>query len=378
MGERHPRAGLGHHGAERQSAGHYRRAWHRRCSSATSTSTTNRRAAAASRPECGSIPARPSVSRASTSPWATRTPTITSGPTATRSSPGRSSTRACQPGEGRECRLSPRQRQQHRRRDQHQRNDPLPRRRGALPLHHCAARKAAGPTTAAPARPTTTATARTLSPAIGTWTWRINSASRKPSPTTSPTPVDADESDRRPGVSAFLVHDQFNTQNSFNGGDLGMKFEFQRNRWSLDLFPALPWAPRTRWSISAARRGPPIRRDGIDDARRSTTQPSNGGLLAQPTQHRPLRAGQLRRGARTRFELGFQFTRHTRVVVGYNGLYWSRVARAGEQIDRTVNSTLLPDPRGVTPAGDLTHPQFTFQQTGFWAQGINVGVDCRW
>ena len=41
-------------------------------------------------------------------------------------------------------------------------------------------RKAAGPTTA-PARPTTTASAPTLSPAIDTWTWRTNSASRKPS-----------------------------------------------------------------------------------------------------------------------------------------------------------------------------------------------------
>ncbi len=40
----------------------------------------------------------------------------------------------------------------------------------------CAARKAAGPTNAAPRQPTTTATARTLSPAIGTWTWKINSA----------------------------------------------------------------------------------------------------------------------------------------------------------------------------------------------------------
>ncbi len=77
--------------------------------------------------------------------------------------------------------------------------------------------------------------------------------------------------------------------------------------------------------------------------------------------------------------LGFQFTRHTRVVVGYDFLYWSKVARAGEQIDTTVNSSRLPSPpHGVTPAGDLTRPQFTFQETGFWAQGINVGLDCRW
>ena len=54
-----------------------------------------------------------------------------------------------------------------------------------------------------------------------------------------------------------------------------------------------------------------------------------------------------------------------------------RWARAGEQIDRAVNSTLLPN-SGVTPVGDVTRPQFSFQETGFWAQGVNVGIDCRW
>ena len=76
-------------------------------------------------------------------------------------------------------------------------------------------------------------------------------------------------------------------------------------------------------------------------------------------------------------KVGYQFTPHTRLVVGYDCLYWSKVARAGEQIDRTVNSTLLPN-SGVTPIGDTTRPAFSFQETGFWAQGINVGVDCRW
>jgi hypothetical protein len=74
--------------------------------------------------------------------------------------------------------------------------------------------------------------------------------------------------------------------------------------------------------------------------------------------------------------LGFQMTRHTRLILGYSGMYWSKVARAGEQIDRVVNSTLIPP--GGNPVGDVTHPQFNFQYSGFWAQGINAGVDCRW
>ena len=75
-------------------------------------------------------------------------------------------------------------------------------------------------------------------------------------------------------------------------------------------------------------------------------------------------------------KLGYQFTCHTRLVLGYDVLYWSKVARAGEQIDTNVNSSYLPA-AGVTPSGPA-RPQFSFQETGFWAQGINVGVDCRW
>ncbi len=51
-----------------------------------------------------------------------------------------------------------------------------------------AARRAAGPTNAA-APATTTASARTSSPAFGTWIWRINSASRKPSRPPRPRPT---------------------------------------------------------------------------------------------------------------------------------------------------------------------------------------------
>jgi hypothetical protein len=33
---------------------------------------------------------------------------------------------------------------------------------------------------------------------------------------------------------------------------------------------------------------------------------------------------------------------------------------------------------GATTGGDPTRPRFDFVQTGFWAQGFNLGLDCRW
>ena len=120
-----------------------------------------------------------------------------------------------------------------------------------------AARRAAGPTNAA-APPTTTASARTSSPAFGTWTWRTNSPSRKPS--RPPTPADdAANPTGTPGRSAFLLQDQFNTRNTFNGADLGMKFEFSGIAGSWTSSRGSPWAPRMKWSISTARRRAPVR-----------------------------------------------------------------------------------------------------------------------
>ena len=57
--------------------------------------------------------------------------------------------------------------------------------------------------------------------------------------TTNPQPVDPNNPTGAQGVAAFLIQDQFNTQNSFNGVDLGMKFEFSRNRWTVDAFPRI-------------------------------------------------------------------------------------------------------------------------------------------
>ena len=187
--------------------------------------------------------------------------------------------------------------------------------------------------------------------------------------TTSPTPVDPTNPTGAQGVSAFLVHDQFNTQNSFNGGDLGMKFAFERNRWSLDLFPRIALgSTHSVVDISGSTRT--TNPAGVEST-------STGGLLALSTNIGHYTQDNFSVVPELDMNLGFQFTRHTRVVIGYNVLYWNKVARAGEQIDRSVNSTLLPN-SGATPTGDLTHPQFSFQEGGFWAQGINVGLDCRW
>jgi hypothetical protein len=188
---------------------------------------------------------------------------------------------------------------------------------------------------------------------------------------TTPVPIDPTNPTGAQGVYAYQIHDQFNTQNLFNGGDLGMKFEFVRNRWSLDVYPRIALGT-THSTVDISGMTQRTSPDG-------TVATAQGGLL---TQSGPgLNIGHYTEDVfavvpQIGLNLGYQFTTHTKVVFGYDFLYWSKVARAGEQIDTNVNSTLLPF-SPTTQAG-TTHPQFSFQETGFWAQGFNVGVDLRW
>ena len=79
-------------------------------------------------------------------------------------------------------------------------------------------------------------------------------------------------------------------------------------------------------------------------------QSSNGCLIFQPTTY-----------TRDRFtvvpevgvNLGYQFTSYLRGSLGYNFLYWSSVARAGDQLT------------GIPKATD------------FWVQGLTAGVSFR-
>jgi hypothetical protein len=175
------------------------------------------------------------------------------------------------------------------------------------------------------------------------------------------------------GTWAFAVTDQFGTQNFFNGAELGLKFEFQRNRWGLDIFPRVGLGA-THSVVTIGGKTVFTNVDGTE-----TTTP--GGLLTQPTNINgsPYSQDSFSVVPEIDLNLSYQLTPHAKFVVGYSFLYWSNVARAGDQINTTVNSsTLANQPTGSTPTGDVTQPQFTFMQTGFWAQGLNLGLDCRW
>ena len=165
----------------------------------------------------------------------------------------------------------------------------------------------------------------------------------------------------------FDINDSFVTQNQFHGGEIGLSRTESYRRWTLDALFKVAFG-NVRESVSI--NGSTIINDGTGP------QTFTGGLLAQRTN--------IGNYSRDRFALipelgvtlGYQLTPRWQANFGYTLIYWDRVVRPGEQIDRTVNPNLLA-PETVPFTGPL-RPEFAFQESSFWAQGMSFGLTYVW
>lgn len=166
---------------------------------------------------------------------------------------------------------------------------------------------------------------------------------------------------------SFVIQDNFRTRNQFNGVEMGTLWQGRRGYWSLDAL--------LRCSVGN------IRQEVIIDGSTATTQNgtttnANGGLYAQRTNSGVFTREVL--GVIPEFgaNLGYQLTQRWRLNAGYTFIYWSNVVRPGDQIDQDVNPNLLP-PETV-PFTGAARPRFTFNETDYWLQAVNLGAEYRW
>jgi hypothetical protein len=167
-------------------------------------------------------------------------------------------------------------------------------------------------------------------------------------------------------AGAFLLNDSFRTNNEFHGIDLGMAMQWRRGRWTTDLQSRVAFG-NTHSSVGIA--------GNTQITSGTNTQNFNGGLLAQRTNIGNYDQDFFSVVPEIGITLGYDLTPNLRVLVGYSLLYWSRVARAGDQISLDVNPNLIP-PEAVPFTGPL-RPAFSFVETDFWAYGVNAGIEGR-
>ncbi len=165
---------------------------------------------------------------------------------------------------------------------------------------------------------------------------------------------------------SFLITDNFQTYNQFNGAEFGFQWTGRRGFWTLDNILRLGVGVSTQQlTITGSTQSP-----------KGSSTTANGGLLAQPGRNiGSLSREELGVVPEVGINIGYQLTQRLKLNFGYTGIYWSNVLRPGDQIDNTVNPNLLP-PALATNA--FNGQPFAVRETDYWVQGLNVGGEFHW
>jgi len=170
-----------------------------------------------------------------------------------------------------------------------------------------------------------------------------------------------------PAGTRFQIEDRFKTDNDFHGVNLGLGWERRFSHFFVGV----------RGSVALGVTATTVEIDGSTVITPPGGAPQRfvGGLLAQPTNIGRYNENSFSVVPEIGVRFGVQVTEHMRAFVSYNYLYWSNVARAGDQIDLRVNTNQIAPPSALNgPAV----PGFNLQKTGFWMHGVGVGIELRY
>ena len=156
--------------------------------------------------------------------------------------------------------------------------------------------------------------------------------------------------------------DSFDSTNEFHGFDMGIEASYHRCRWTLTLLAKL--------GIGVTNSTVTIEGSTTRTVPGAGAAISAGGLLTQPSNIGMFDQDNFSVLPELGLSLKYELTPCLHAYAGYNFIYWSRVARAGDQIDFDVNLTQQPP----GPFAGGLRPDFDFHSTDFWAQGVSGGI----
>lgn len=150
--------------------------------------------------------------------------------------------------------------------------------------------------------------------------------------------------------------DSFATENEFQGAELGLIANLYRGRWTIGV--------TAKAAVGGNHRIVHINGGTVFTPLGGPSEVTAGGLLAQASNIGDYYRDQFTVIPEFETEIGFQVNRQLRAFVGYDILYWNKVARAGEQVD--LNVSFLPG---------ATRPAFPFNESSLWVQGVRLGAE---
>jgi hypothetical protein len=170
------------------------------------------------------------------------------------------------------------------------------------------------------------------------------------------------------------VTDSFGTRNHFFGGQFGIKAK----GWFLEN---LSVEGSLRVALGNTAQELTINGQQVRTFPNGSTVISPAGLLALPSNIGTFHFNQFTQVPEGDVKLLWPVTSQLTLSVGFSALYWNRVLRATDQIDRALDVTQIPNfipPAGTVPTG-LGRPAVPFRaQTDLWLLGISFGAEIKW
>jgi hypothetical protein len=158
--------------------------------------------------------------------------------------------------------------------------------------------------------------------------------------------------------------DQFETSNWFHGFDIGFEYNFLRPRYTVGVLGKV--------ALGSMHQDVQIGGSTFVAVPGSATMETAGGLLTQPSNLGGYERNEFAVVPEFGVSLKYQISCCLEASFGYTLLYFSDVARPGDQVDLRVDPRQITDPANATP-----FPAFTFADSDYWVQGINVGLELK-
>jgi hypothetical protein len=168
-------------------------------------------------------------------------------------------------------------------------------------------------------------------------------------------------------LDPLVTSDTFRTRNQFYGGQVGVRTEFFLGRFSLGLQAKLALGATSEvldvggTTTNITGTGPATTVGGGQFALASNSGHFTRSVFAIVPE------GEVR--------LCCQVSPTISIFAGYDLLYWSRVARPGDQLDTRIDVRQVPSNPAFDPTVRGTFPAPVFRETDFWAQGITAGLE---
>jgi len=163
------------------------------------------------------------------------------------------------------------------------------------------------------------------------------------------------------------VRDRFATENQFYGGQIGARMGVERGFWTARLTAKMAFG----WTHEVVDVAGSAAQSG------SLAGPLPGGFFAQSTNTGRRSRDEFAFVPEVNFRAGCRLLQCLSAFAGYDFLYWSRVARPGDQIDRVVNQTQSPV-FGIGTLVGPARPAPLINSTGYFAHGFSFGLELRY